>query len=109
LDHSKIDETGRVAAAHVVHSDDQVTLITQNGVIIRTIVKDIRQASRASKGVRVVTPGEGDSVTAMARLSAAVEAKANAEAQDEAARSVTRQPVAPTNGDGQVAAEEPAG
>jgi DNA gyrase subunit A len=113
LDHHRIDETGKVAAAHVVHGDDQVTIITQNGVIIRTVVRDIRQASRASKGVRVVTPGEGDSVTAMARLSAAVEAKADAEAQAEAARSVTPQPahapavVAPTNGDGQPEAEEP--
>ncbi len=112
LDHTKIDETGRVAAAHVVHSDDEVTIITHNGIIIRTVVRDIRQAGRASKGVRVVTPGEGDGVTAMARLSAAVEAKATAEAQAEAARSVTPQPasapavIRPANGDGHLDAEE---
>ncbi len=117
LDHHRIEETGKVAAARVVHSDDQVTIITSNGVIIRTVVKEIRQASRASKGVRVVTPGDGDAVTAMARLSAAVEAKADAEAQAEAARSVTRGPsasgvvmspagMAPDD-DGQTGAEEP--
>jgi hypothetical protein len=57
--------------------------------------------------VRVVTPGETDTVRAMARLSAVVEAKANAEAEAEAARSVTRLAVAHTDGDGQVGAEEP--
>ncbi len=112
LDHQKIDETGKVAAAHVVHSDDQVTIITSNGIIIRTVVKEIRQASRASKGVRVVTPGEGDAVRAMARLSAAIEAKASAEAEADAARSITPQPgtalvpAVPANGDGNEA-EEP--
>jgi DNA gyrase subunit A len=106
LDHNRIDETGRVAAARVVHIDDQVTIITSNGIVIRTVVRDIRQTGRASKGVRVVTPGDGDTVTAMARLSAAVEARAYAEAQAEAARSVTREVVRPTNGDGPVAVEE---
>jgi DNA gyrase subunit A len=103
LDHTKLDETGRVAAARVVHPDDEVTLMTSAGIIIRTVVREIRQASRATKGVRVVTPGPGDAVSAMARLSAAVEAKANEEAEAEAARSVTpRAPVVvPTNGDAQ--------
>jgi DNA gyrase subunit A len=101
LDHHRIDETGKVAAARVVHPDDQVTLMTSGGIVIRTVVRDIRQASRATKGVRVVSPGEGDSVVAMARLSAAVEAKADAEAEAEAARSVTRRAAAPANGDAQ--------
>jgi DNA gyrase subunit A len=98
LDHRLIEETGKVAAARVVHTDDQVTIITSGGIVIRTQVKDIRQAGRATKGVKVVTPGPGDTVKAMARLSAAVEAKADAEAQAEAARSVTHEVVAENNG-----------
>ena len=131
LDHTRLDETGKVAAARVVQSDDQVTIITSNGIIIRTIVREIRQAGRASKGVRVVNIGEGDGVTAMARLSAAIEAKADADAQADAARSVAQAAVLlaggqvagvlrrgspagswpggqpPENGDGQDGAEEP--
>jgi DNA gyrase subunit A len=100
LDHHRIDETGKVAAARVVHADDQVTLITSAGIIIRTVVREIRQASRATKGVRVVTPGHGDIVGAMARISAAVEAKADAEAAAEAAHSVTRRALVAMAGDG---------
>ncbi len=104
LDHRLIEETGKVAAARVVHPDDQVTIMTSGGIVIRTLVKDIRQAGRATKGVKVVTPGNGDTVKAMARLSAAVEAKADAEAQAEAALSVTRKVMGEE--DGQMA-EEP--
>jgi DNA gyrase/topoisomerase IV subunit A len=99
MDHHRLDETGKVAAARVVHVDDQVTLMTSGGIIIRTVVREIRQASRATKGVRVVSPGEGDAVVAMARISAAVEAKADAEAEAEAKRSLSPRAVVPTNGD----------
>ena len=91
LDHRLIGETGKVAAARVVHPDDEVTIMTSGGIVIRTLVKDIRQAGRATKGVKVVTPGNGYIVKAMARLSAAVEAKAFAEATADAAASVTRE------------------
>ena len=89
LDHHRMEETGKVAAARVVHPDDQVTIMTSSGIVIRTLVKDIRQAGRATKGVKVVTPGNGDTVKAMARLSAAVEERAYAEAKADADASVT--------------------
>jgi DNA gyrase subunit A len=77
LDHEKLDETGKVVAARVVQMEDQVTIITSGGVILRTTVKDIRQAGRLTKGVRIVTPGNGDGIAAMARLSAAIERAAD--------------------------------
>jgi len=98
LDHQRIEETGKVAAARVVHPDDQVSIMTSNGIIIRTLVKDIRQAGRATKGVKVVTPGNGDTVKAMARLSAVVEEKADAEAKADADASVTHEEVEEDNG-----------
>jgi len=102
LDHRRIEETGKVAAARVVHPDDQVSIMTSNGIIIRTQVKDIRQAGRATKGVKVVAPGNGDTVKAMARLSAVVEEKAHAEAKADAEASVTHQEVVEED-NGQVA------
>ncbi len=73
LDHRRLDETGRITAARVVQVQDQVTIITANGVALRTPVAAISQMSRATRGVRIVTPDGGDIVAAMARLSATVE------------------------------------
>jgi DNA gyrase subunit A len=55
-----------------VQEDDQVTLITSNGIALRTPVKAISQMSRMTRGVRIVNPDDGDTVAAMARLAAAV-------------------------------------
>ncbi len=73
LDHRRLDETGRIAAARVVQVKDQVTIITASGVALRTPVAAISQTSRATRGVRIVTPDNGDTVAAMARLAATVE------------------------------------
>jgi DNA gyrase subunit A len=96
-DYHRLDETGKVAAARVVHVDDQVTLMTSGGIVIRTVVQEIQQYSRLTKGVRIVSPGEGDVVVAMARISAAVEAQADAEAEAEARHSLTPRAVIPAN------------
>jgi DNA gyrase subunit A len=74
LAHARLEETGRIVAARVVQADDQVTLITSNGVALRTPVKAISRMSRMTRGVRIVNPDGGDTVAAMARLAAAVEA-----------------------------------
>ncbi len=76
LAHDRLEETGKVVAAHVVQEDDQVTLITSGGLILRTTCKDIRPMARITKGVRIVNPVDGDAVAAMARLSPQVEEEA---------------------------------
>ncbi len=73
LAHSRVDQIGRVAAARVVQSKDQVTIITAAGVALRTPVANISQQGRMARGVCIVTPDDGDVVAAMARLSAAME------------------------------------
>jgi DNA gyrase subunit A len=73
LDHTKLDKLGKVVAARVVQADDQVTIITSGGVALRTPVANISQVGRATQGVRIVNIDEGDTVAAMARLSAEVE------------------------------------
>jgi DNA gyrase subunit A len=76
LDHERLEETGRVVTALVVQAHDQVTFITSGGLILRTACNDIRQMARMTKGVRLVSPGNGDGVAAMARLSARIEEEA---------------------------------
>jgi DNA gyrase subunit A len=73
LAHTRLVQTGKVVAARVVQPKDQITIITSNGVALRTPVVAISQMSRATRGVRIVNLDEGDSVAAMARLLAAVE------------------------------------
>ena len=75
LSHTRLDETGKIVAARVVQEDDQVTLITSNGIALRTPVNAISQMSRMTRGVRIVNPDSGDTIAAMARLAASVEAE----------------------------------
>ncbi len=77
LDHRQLEKTGRIVAARVVQAKDQVTIITANGVALRTPVAAISQMSRMTRGVRIVNPDNGDTVAAMARLAAAVEEAAD--------------------------------
>jgi DNA gyrase subunit A len=79
LAHTRLEETGKIVAARVVQPEDQVTLITSNGIALRTPVAAISQMSRVTRGVRIVNPDGGDTVAAMARLAAAVEAEGDQE------------------------------
>lgn len=81
LDHRRLEETGKISAARVVQAADQVTIITANGIALRTPVAAISQMGRMTRGVRIVTPDGGDTVAAMARLAAAVEEEAAKDAQ----------------------------
>ena len=62
---------GKIAAARVVQKEDELTIISTNGVVIRTRVEDINLAGRATRGVRIMSLGEGDSVATLARITAA--------------------------------------
>jgi DNA gyrase subunit A len=57
---------GFLAGAFVVQDEDDVFLITESGQIIRTRVNEIRRASRATQGVRVMRLGASARVAAVA-------------------------------------------
>jgi DNA gyrase, A subunit len=50
---------GRVVAATLVTEDDEIMLITDGGVLIRTRVKEIREMGRATQGVTLINLDEG--------------------------------------------------
>ena len=79
IDQKTLDEIGRIAAARVVQKDDQLTIITSNGVVLRLKIKDVKQSGRATKGVHLIKPQEGDSVASVARISAEDLKRAGAE------------------------------
>ena len=70
---------GEVVGAMFVRPEDEVLLISMNGVVIRTSVSDISVQGRDAGGVTVMNLDEGDSVAAVARL---LEATEDEEADD---------------------------
>jgi DNA gyrase subunit A len=62
------DRNGKVAGIAYVTEDDEVMLITQQGMVLRTRAGDIRAIGRATQGVRLIEMEEGDAVVAVAKL-----------------------------------------
>jgi DNA gyrase subunit A len=63
-----LDEIGKIAAARVVQDEDQLTLISSGGVVLRLRVGDIRSIGRASRGVRLMNLTRGGTVASVARI-----------------------------------------
>src|SRR5687767_5068957 len=62
------DRNGKVVGMAYVHDDDEVILITQQGMILRMKAGDIRTIGRATQGVRLIEMEEGDNVVSVAKL-----------------------------------------
>jgi DNA gyrase subunit A len=62
------DKTGRVVGALTVIDSDEIMLLTQQGQMVRTPVKDIREAGRNTMGVKLINLTAGDKLTAIARV-----------------------------------------
>ena len=77
-----VDKYGKVAAIKVVDLDDDVIIISQDGIIIRIAAESIRLCARPSKGVTVMKMGEGDKVVTLARSPHVADDDAEAEAEE---------------------------
>jgi DNA gyrase subunit A len=53
-----------------VQKDDEVIIISSAGVVLRTAVKAIKSAGRATRGVRIMHVADGDTVATLARMPA---------------------------------------
>jgi DNA gyrase subunit A len=62
------EKNGKVAGVAHVADDDQLLLITEQGMIIRTNVADIRAMGRNTQGVRVINVEENDRVVAAVKV-----------------------------------------
>ena len=72
--------TGPVVDAHVVHENDEVSLISEGGIVIRTPVANIPTMGRYSRGVQLMDLKEGDRVASVARLEEKVDDEEETEA-----------------------------
>ncbi len=59
---------GKVVAATLVHADDEIMLITDRGVLVRTRVSEIRELGRATQGVTLIGLDDGSSLSGLQRL-----------------------------------------
>jgi DNA gyrase subunit A len=78
IDQKALEEIGRIASAMVVRKDDDLTIITANGVALRLKVANIKQAGRATRGVHLIKPQENDFVASVARIASEELKKAGA-------------------------------
>jgi len=62
------DKTGGVVGALTVRDTDEIMLITVSGQMVRTFVRDIREAGRNTMGVKLVNLDAGDKLQAIARV-----------------------------------------
>ncbi|MEO7367183.1 MAG: DNA gyrase subunit A, partial [Gemmatimonadaceae bacterium] len=65
---NRTEKTGNVVGVMEVLPEDEIMLITRNGVIIRSSVAQIRVTGRIAQGVRLVNLDDGDILTGVARV-----------------------------------------
>src|SRR6056297_2939881 len=68
ITYSLSSKTGDIIGTEIVSSDDEVMIITHEGIIIRTGVEDISTMGRATKGVRVMKMSSGDRVVSTTKV-----------------------------------------
>ncbi len=76
------ERNGRVVAATLVRAADEIMLITDKGVLVRTRVSEIRELGRATQGVTLIALDGGDKLSGLQRI---VENDANGEPEPDAA------------------------
>ncbi len=65
---SDLKKAGRVAAARVVAEEDEVAIISEEGVVLRTRVAEVPRMGRATRGARVMALKGSDRVASIARV-----------------------------------------
>jgi len=86
------EKNGVVAGIRCVTEADQIMLVTEKGIVIRTAASEIRRAGRSTQGVRVIRLGEGDRVVSVARIEDTGEEDLNGDVQPEENTAVNKEP-----------------
>jgi DNA gyrase subunit A len=62
------ERNGRVVAATLVRESDEIMLITDRGVLVRTRVAEIRELGRATQGVTLIALDDGAKLSGLQRI-----------------------------------------
>jgi len=68
IDIKTTERNGDVVACKEVQSEEEIMIMTQNGIMIRLPVEALSTIGRNTQGVRVINLGKGDKVIDMTRL-----------------------------------------
>ncbi len=77
------DKTGTLIAIKAVTDEDDLMIITQNGIAIRLAVKGVRVMGRNTQGVRLINLREGDRIAAVTQVPANEDNDASSTAESE--------------------------
>jgi DNA gyrase subunit A len=64
------ERNGDVVSMKAVCDTDELMLITEKGILIRTKITEIRETGRNAQGVKLIRLDEGDKLVAMAKIEA---------------------------------------
>ncbi|MET0332799.1 MAG: DNA gyrase C-terminal beta-propeller domain-containing protein, partial [Rhizobacter sp.] len=62
------ERNGKVVAATLVRPADEIMLITDKGVLVRTRVSEIRELGRATQGVTLISLDDGSKLSGLQRI-----------------------------------------
>jgi DNA gyrase subunit A len=62
------ERNGKVVAATLVRAEDEIMLITDTGVLVRTRVSEIRELGRATQGVTLIGLDDGAKLSGLQRI-----------------------------------------
>jgi DNA gyrase subunit A len=62
------DRNGRMVGAMQIKQDDEIMLISSNGTLVRTPVRDVSVQGRNTQGVRLIRLDEGDRLVGLERI-----------------------------------------
>jgi DNA gyrase subunit A len=62
------DRTGPIAVARAVRADQEVIIVSRDGIVMRTRTDLISQQGRSTQGVAVMNVDEGDTVASIAQI-----------------------------------------
>jgi DNA gyrase subunit A len=69
------EKTGNLISVKNVGDDNDLMIITQNGLTIRVAVKTIRIMGRAAQGVKIINLKNGDRIASVAKVRHEIEGK----------------------------------
>ena len=105
--HGISEKTGELAGIKIVRPSEEIMLITDGGIIIRTRISEIPVYGRSASGVIVMRLEEGSSVARFAVVDPEVEAEGKASDEaDENAESIGAEAVSETAEENPVVGEE---
>jgi DNA gyrase subunit A len=62
------ERNGKIVAATLVHPDDEIMMITDKGVLVRTRVAEMRELGRATQGVTLIALDSGTKLSGLQRI-----------------------------------------